>query len=89
MSWVEHGRRRRDGAAPWRSDVALLWLAGALVTLGVVNALFGPMFDAPTKDRIENVTEWWASLVFTFVFVALAALWRHNRVLARLTDSGG
>ncbi len=71
--------------APWRSDVVLLWLAGALVTLGVVNVIAGPLSAEITKDRIENVTEWWASLIFTLVFIAIAVLWRHNRVAARLS----
>lgn len=74
-------------AAPWRTDVALLWLAGALVTLGVVNATLGPMFDAQLKDRIENVTEWWAALIFTVVFVVLAAVLRHNRAALQMSGS--
>lgn len=64
--------------APWRTDVALLVLAGALVTLGVVNAILGPMFGAQFKYRIENVTEWWGALIFTLVFIVLAALLRHD-----------
>lgn len=71
--------------APWRSDLVLLWLAGALVTLGVVNVIARPLAAEITKDRIENITEWWASLIFTLVFVAIASLWRHNRVAARLS----
>ena len=72
--------------APRRLDVALLWLAGTLVTLGVANAVVGPMFDEQLKDRIENVTEWWASLIFTCVFVVLAAVWRHNRATLLFTS---
>ena len=73
-------------AAPWRLDVALLALAGALVALGVVNAILGPMFDAQLKDRIENITEWWAALIFTAVFVVLAVLLRQNRASLRFTE---
>lgn len=66
--------------APRRLDTVLLWLAATLVSLGWINAMLGPMFDEPTKDRIENITEWWAALIFTLVFVALAILMRHNQV---------
>ena len=72
-------------AAPLRSDVALLGFAGALLALGVANAILGPMFDAQVKDKIENITEWWGSLIFTLVFMAIAAVWRRNRVSASMT----
>ena len=72
-------------AVPLRSDVALLGFAGALLALGVANAILGPMFDAQMKDKIENITEWWGSLVFTLVFMAIAAIWRRNRVSASMS----
>lgn len=59
-------------------DVALLALAIALVTLGILNAALGPLFDEATQDRIENVTEWWGSLIFTVGFVVLAILAHRN-----------
>ena len=70
---------------PLRYDVALLGFAGALLALGVANAILGPMFDARIKDKIENITEWWWSLIFTLVFMAIAAVWRRNRVSASMT----
>lgn len=73
--------------APWRTDVALLVLAGALVTLGVVNAILGPMFGAQFKDRIENVTEWWGALIFTLVFIVLAALLRHDGAALKMSGT--
>lgn len=72
-------------AVPLRSDVALLGFAGALLALGIANAILGPMFDAQMKDKIENITEWWGSLIFTLVFMAIAAVWRRNRVSASMT----
>ena len=77
------GAERID--VPLRSDVALLGFAGALLALGVANAILGPMFDARIKDKIENITEWWWSLIFTLVFMAIAAVWRRNRVSASMT----
>jgi hypothetical protein len=79
----------RTGAlhARARLDIALLALAVALVTLGVVNAALGPLFDLSTKDRIENVTEWWGSLIFTVVFLVLALLARGNRLALKLSSS--
>ena len=78
--------------APWRLDSALLALAALLVTLGVVNAVIGPLFDAATKDRIENVTEWWASLIFTLVFVVVTAVAARSRatvtVATRIAEPG-
>ena len=61
----------------------LLTLGLALVTLGIVNAIVAAFFGAELKGRIENVTEWWASLIFVLGFAALAALWWRQRV--RLT----
>lgn len=85
LSMISAGGAIREAAAtgrlhtPWRLDLALLGLAAVLVTLGVVNALLGPLLDTARKDRVENVTEWWASLIFTLVFMALAAVARSNR----------
>ncbi len=73
--------------APWQLDVLLLVLAAALVTLGVVNAVLGPVFDEAMKDRIENITEWWAASIFVLVFAVLATLMRHNRIVVQLTQA--
>jgi hypothetical protein len=57
---------------------ALLLLFATLVALGVGNALAGLWLDGSAKDRVENVTEWWGSLIFTLVFVALAVIWKRD-----------
>jgi hypothetical protein len=59
-------------------------LAAALVALGLTNAIVAAVFGDPLKDRIENVTEWWGSLVFVLGFFSLAALWRRLDVRVRL-----
>jgi hypothetical protein len=56
---------------------ALTALAVLLVMLGLVNALAGLWLDGEAKAQVENVAEWWGSLIFTLVFVALAAMWQH------------
>jgi hypothetical protein len=59
---------------------AMVWLASTLVLLGVGNAIVAAAFGQPLKDRVENVTEWWGALIFVLGFVALAELWRRERV---------
>lgn len=56
---------------------ALVVLFGALVALGVVNALAGAVDDELLKDRLQNASEWWGSAVLTAVFVVLALVWRR------------
>jgi hypothetical protein len=51
-----------------------------LVGLGVFNAFAGWLFDEITKDRVQNISEWWGSLVLTAVFVVLALVWRRQRL---------
>lgn len=66
-----------------RASHAVFGLCCLLLLLGVGNTMLGPLFGADMKDRIENVTEWWAALAFTLVFVVLAALWRETRIVVR------
>jgi hypothetical protein len=51
----------------------------ALPLLGLVNSL-APWFGlhADTIDALQNSTEWWAGLVFTLFFCALAWMWRAD-----------
>jgi hypothetical protein len=56
---------------------ALSALFVLLVGLGVFNALAGWWFVDPLKDRVQNISEWWGSLVLTSAFVVLAAVWRR------------
>lgn len=80
------GGLRADGARSlnWRLSTALYALCWTLLLLGIGNTMLGGLFDPDTKDRIENVTEWWAALAFTLVFVLIAVLWRGARLVARL-----
>lgn len=79
---------RHDASPPGsplrRLGTAVISLCWLLLALGVGNTLLGPLFDAEAKDRIENVTEWWAACAFTLVFLLLAAIWRSQHVVARL-----
>jgi len=64
---------------------ALPTLFGLLVALGLLNALAGWWFVDPLKDRIQNASEWWGSLMLTLVFVALADTWRRAGLRMQLT----
>ena len=72
--------RTAAGTVPYRraGDV-LLTLCIALPLLGVATAL-APLVlsNAPAIRAFENIAEWWAGLVFTLFFAALAALWRRT-----------
>lgn len=67
--WVEH---------------AMVTLALALVALGLGNALLAWLFDDDLKGRVENITEWWAALIFMLGFFALALAWRRVGLAVRL-----
>lgn len=69
---------------PQVHERALLALFGAIVLLGLGNALAGAWADDELKDRVENATEWWGSLGMTLAFVVLADLWRRWNVAVRL-----
>lgn len=69
---------------PRAHERALLALFGAIVTMGLANALVGALADAALKDRVENATEWWGSLGLTLAFVVLASLWRRWGLTLRL-----
>jgi hypothetical protein len=71
-------------ALPRRHEHGLTALLGAMVLLGIGNAMVGWWADAQTQDRIENVTEWWGSLALTLAFVTLASLWRRLGVRLQL-----
>lgn len=68
---------------------AMVALAAALVLLGVGNAIVAAAFGEPLKGRVENVTEWWGAAIFVLGFVAIAALWRRERVSAALSLGPG
>lgn len=64
-------------AVPRGLHHALVALGGALVLLGLGNAMLSEVFDDPLKDQVQNVTEWWGGAIFVAVFLALAAIWRR------------
>ena len=59
---------------------ALPALCMALPLLGLASA-FAPLLhvDDESQAALQNSTEWWAGLIFTLFFVALAWLWRATR----------
>lgn len=64
---------------------ALNGLSGLLVALGLASATSSLWLDGIAKDRVENIAEWWGSLIFTLVFVALAATWHRAGLRATLS----
>ncbi len=74
-------------AMPRLLEHAMVSMAATLVLMGVGNAIVAAAFGQPLKDRVENVTEWWGALIFVLGFVALAELWRRERVTLAL-DAG-
>ena len=71
------GHHRHPGrrALPRALEGAMLALAGTLVTLGLVNAVAGAVLDEPLVGQVQNVAEWWGSLIFVLGYLALAAMW--------------
>ncbi|MBK9135092.1 MAG: hypothetical protein IPM15_12360 [Betaproteobacteria bacterium] len=67
--WVEH---------------AMVALALSLVALGLGHALLAAFLDDEAKGRLENITEWWAALIFMLGFFALAIAWRRVGLAVRL-----
>jgi len=68
---------------PRALEYAMLALAGTLVALGIGNAIVAALFEDTIKARVENVTEWWGSLLFVLGFAALAAMWKRLDVRLR------
>ena len=56
---------------------AMSALSIALVLLGLVSVGVGAVGGDDLKYRVENITEWWAGLIFVLGFVALSTLWRR------------
>ncbi len=51
--------------------------------MGLISATSPLLFSARTVDALENILEWWAGLIFTLFFFALA--WTWGRAHLRLT----
>ena len=77
---VERLVRRGVLVLPAWQTHAMGVLAVVVVLLGIVNAVLSAFVGEPLKDRIQNVTEWWGGAIFVLGFVALALLWRRERV---------
>jgi hypothetical protein len=79
-------------AHAWRvarwAPTTLFSLCAALPLLGLINA-FAPLYlpRETARDVVQNITEWWAGLVFTVFFVVVARLWAVSRFSARLQVS--
>jgi hypothetical protein len=66
---------------------AVVAMAVALPLLGVGNAIVAAFFDDALKARVENVTEWWGSLIFVLGFFLIAAMWRRAGLALQLTQA--
>lgn len=77
-----HLRRLASGGGlrvPARLDLVLLALLGLTLLMGLANVFVPPVFaDEAFKNRLENVLEWHAGVMFTLYFLLLAWLWRHT-----------
>jgi hypothetical protein len=70
---------------PGRLDRWLVGLCAVTLVTGLAQPFVPPLLDsADLKNRLENILEWYAGLLFTLYFVALAWLWRRARVAVRL-----
>jgi hypothetical protein len=79
---LAHDTRLRSAAR------ALLALAFALPAMGIISATSPLFLPADTVDALENILEWWAALIFTLFFFALAWAWaRADLRLTLLSDA--
>jgi hypothetical protein len=70
---------------PGRLDRWLVGLCAVTLVTGLAQPFVPPLLDsADLKNRLENILEWYAGLLFTLYFVALAWLWRRAGVAVRL-----
>jgi xanthosine utilization system XapX-like protein len=80
---VTGGHLRRLSAAglriPARLEVALLALLGIILLMGLANVFVPPFVgDDGFKNRLENVLEWHAGILYAIYFAVLAWLWRRK-----------
>jgi hypothetical protein len=72
-------------AVPGSLDRWLVGLCAVTLVTGLAQPFVPPLLDsADLKNRLENVLEWYAGILFTLYFVALAWLWRRTGVAVRL-----
>ena len=70
--------------APAGVGAALLALLGVLLLMGLAN-VFVPQFlaDEGLRNRLENVLEWHAGILYAIYFAVLAWLWRRTEFRTR------
>ena len=62
---------------PAKLDGVLLGLLGLTLLMGLANVFVPPLVgDVDFKNRLENVLEWHAGILYTIFFIVLAWLWR-------------
>jgi hypothetical protein len=83
---VQRAVRAGRLSLPAWQEHAMVALAVLLVTLGLVNAMVAAVFGEPLKLQVENVTEWWGSLIFVLGFLAIAAYWWRSGLRIRLSN---
>jgi hypothetical protein len=74
--------------ARWRIGPILVGLCVLMLLLGLGNLWVARSFDAATKDRVENITEWWLGVALTAAFCILALAWRCTRFGVRAQVAG-
>ena len=82
-------RLSRSGtiALPARLDRLLVALCVVTLAIGLIQVFVPPLLGGPDlKNRLENMLEWYVALAFTLFFLALAWIWRHTRLNARVTS---
>lgn len=79
----------RQGRGPRGLATLLVALCAALPLLGLAHLLLSSdASGALSKDQIENITEWWAGVIFTAFFALLAWAWRRSAFGADLHAGG-
>jgi hypothetical protein len=77
--------RTNSIAIPARFDRMLIVLCAGTLLIGLAQPFVPPLLGSEDlKYRLENILEWYVALAFTLYFLALAWIWRHARLAARL-----
>jgi len=74
---------------PARLDRVLVALCAVTLVIGLAQPFVPPLLGGEDlKNRLENILEWYIALAFTLYFVALAWIWAHARLAARVEHRG-
>lgn len=72
----------RSAIQPAPRLLKLMWgLVGLQFALGLGSLPVTALVEFDTRDKVENLVEWWFGLAMILFFIACAWLWRHERVL--------